>query len=64
VQASDQRRRSKARNRRRAAAGRVFRDDASLSANPDLWRSIQQALDDSDYFIPGQRYRTTCPGLP
>lgn len=30
---------------------RVFRDDASLSANPDLWGSIQQALDGSRYFI-------------
>jgi WD40 repeat protein len=35
----------------RLRALRVFRDDASLSANPDLWGSIQQALDDSDYFI-------------
>jgi WD40 repeat protein len=30
---------------------RVFRDDASLSANPDLWGSIVRALDDSEYFI-------------
>jgi WD40 repeat protein len=30
---------------------RVFRDDASLSANPDLWGSIERALDDSEYFI-------------
>ncbi len=30
---------------------RVFRDDASLSANPHLWRSIQDALDSSRFFI-------------
>ncbi len=35
----------------RLRALRVFRDDASLSANPDLWGSIQQALDDSEYFV-------------
>jgi WD40 repeat protein len=35
----------------RLRALRVFRDDASLSANPDLWGSIEQALDDSEYFI-------------
>ena len=29
----------------------VFRDDASLSANPDLWASIEQALDASQYYI-------------
>jgi hypothetical protein len=30
---------------------RVFRDDASLSANPGLWSSIAQALSVSRYFI-------------
>src|SRR3954469_886351 len=35
----------------RMRALRVFRDDASLSASPDLWGSIQQALDGSRYFI-------------
>ncbi len=35
----------------RMRALRVFRDDASLSANPDLWGSIRDALDGSDYFI-------------
>jgi hypothetical protein len=30
---------------------RVFRDDASLSANPSLWSSIQEALDESEFFI-------------
>jgi WD40 repeat protein len=29
----------------------VFRDDASLSANPDLWASITRALDESEFFI-------------
>src|SRR5437764_4694056 len=35
--------------RRRAL--RVFRDDTSLSATPHLWSSIEQALDQSRYFI-------------
>jgi hypothetical protein len=35
----------------RVRALRVFRDDASLSANPNLWASIEQALDDSAFFI-------------
>src|SRR4051812_2421951 len=35
----------------RLRALRVFRDDASLSANPDLWGSIRDALDRSAYFI-------------
>jgi WD40 repeat protein len=35
----------------RARAKRVFRDDASLSANPGLWSSIQQALDATRYFV-------------
>jgi WD40 repeat protein len=35
----------------RLRALRVFRDDASLSANPDLWGSITQALDESEYFV-------------
>lgn len=36
-------------NRQRAL--RVFRDDASLSANPGLWSSIQSALDRSEFFV-------------
>src|SRR5215471_1739784 len=35
--------------RRRAL--RVFRDDTSLSATPQLWPSIEQALGKSRYFI-------------
>jgi hypothetical protein len=35
--------------RRRAL--RVFRDDTSLSATPQLWPTIQRALDQSRYFI-------------
>jgi len=35
----------------RKRALRVFRDDASLSANPDLWGSIQMALDASEFFV-------------
>ena len=35
----------------RLRALRVFRDDASLSANPDLWGSIRDSLDRSAYFI-------------
>jgi len=35
----------------RPRALRVFRDDASMSANPDLWASIQQALDSAEFFI-------------
>lgn len=30
---------------------RVFRDDAVLAANPDLWLSLQAALDKSDHLI-------------
>ena len=30
---------------------RVFRDKASLSANPALWASIQKALEESEYFL-------------
>src|SRR3954454_18623500 len=30
---------------------RVFRDEASLSANPGLWSSIEQALGESAFFI-------------
>jgi len=30
---------------------RVFRDDASLSANPSLWRSIEKALKASEWLI-------------
>jgi TIR domain len=29
----------------------VFRDQTSLSANPELWRSIEAALADSEYFL-------------
>jgi WD40 repeat protein len=35
----------------RLRAIRVFRDDASLSANPALWSSITEALDGSDFFL-------------
>jgi WD40 repeat protein len=35
----------------RMRALRVFRDDASLSANPALWPSIEEALEASDFFI-------------
>src|SRR5687767_2280143 len=30
---------------------RVFRDKVALSANPDLWSSIEQALGQSEYFL-------------
>jgi hypothetical protein len=30
---------------------RIFRDEASLSANPHLWSSITDALDQSDWFV-------------
>ncbi|MFQ5968815.1 MAG: TIR domain-containing protein, partial [Acidimicrobiia bacterium] len=30
---------------------RIFRDDASLSANPHLWSSITDALDESGWFV-------------
>ncbi|MDE0803255.1 MAG: TIR domain-containing protein [Acidimicrobiales bacterium] len=36
-------------NKRRAL--RVFRDDTGLSANPALWSSISDALDDSGWFV-------------
>ncbi len=35
----------------RLRALRVFRDEASLSANPGLWSSIEQALGNSQFFI-------------
>jgi WD40 repeat protein len=35
----------------RLRALRVFRDQASLSANPALWASIEQALKSSEFFI-------------
>lgn len=35
----------------RLRAMRVFRDESSLSANPALWDSIQQALSESEYFL-------------
>ena len=30
---------------------RIFRDEASLAANPHLWASITEALDESAWFI-------------
>lgn len=35
----------------KARALHVFRDEAALSANPDLWSSVRQALDASEYYI-------------
>ncbi|MEV4514371.1 TIR domain-containing protein [Dactylosporangium sp. NPDC049525] len=35
----------------RLRALRVFRDDASLSANPGLWTSLQTAMDGAEYFV-------------
>jgi WD40 repeat protein len=35
----------------RARALRVFRDDTALATNPNLWSSIEQALDDSEWFV-------------
>src|ERR1700730_6747351 len=35
----------------RARSLRVFRDDTGLAVNPHLWVSIQQALDESEYFV-------------
>ncbi len=35
----------------RTRALHIFRDDAALSANPELWGSVRQALDESQYFI-------------
>ena len=35
----------------RVRALRVFRDDASLSANPGLWSSIEAALDRSEFLV-------------
>lgn len=35
----------------RLRAVRVFRDEASLSANPALWGAIQQALSEAEFFI-------------
>jgi WD40 repeat protein len=32
-------------------AVRIFRDDSSLSASPQLWGSIESALDESEFFI-------------
>jgi hypothetical protein len=32
-------------------AVRIFRDEASLSANPHLWSSITEAMDRSDWFV-------------
>ena len=36
-------------NSRRAL--RIFRDETGLSTNPHLWSSIEQALDDSEWFV-------------
>jgi hypothetical protein len=36
-------------NKQRAL--RVFRDDANMSANPDLWSNIQRALDEAEFFM-------------
>ena len=35
----------------RVRALRVFRDESALSANPHLWTSIQEALDQSEWFV-------------
>jgi hypothetical protein len=35
----------------RSRALRVFRDTASLAANPDLWSSIEKALDASAWLV-------------
>jgi WD40 repeat protein len=35
----------------RTRALHIFRDDAALSANPELWGSVRQALNESQYFI-------------
>jgi WD40 repeat protein len=35
----------------RPRAKRVFRDDASLAANPGLWSSIEHALDGASWFV-------------
>ena len=35
----------------RLRAVRVFRDDGSLAANPNLWSSIAQALEASEHFV-------------
>ena len=35
----------------RARALHVFRDEASLAVNPNLWQEIERALDASDYYI-------------
>lgn len=35
----------------RVRAARVFRDTANLSANPDLWKSIEDALDGAEWLI-------------
>ena len=34
-----------------ARALRIFRDDASMSVNANLWRSIERSLDDSEHYI-------------
>src|SRR5262245_1082404 len=35
----------------RARSLRVFRDETGLSVNPHLWTSIEQALDESAWFV-------------
>jgi hypothetical protein len=50
---------------------RVFRDDTDLTASPDLWGRIVDALTAnmshsqwSDWVSPQIGYRAVCPGLP
>lgn len=40
-----------ARKGRSARSLRVFRDDANLAANPDLWHSIEAALSSSEWLV-------------
>lgn len=40
-----------ARKGRSARALRIFRDDANLAANPDLWQSIEAALSSSEWLV-------------
>jgi WD40 repeat protein len=35
----------------RLRASRIFRDETTLEASPDLWKSIQGALAESEYFL-------------
>jgi len=62
-----------------ARALRIFRDNASMSVNANLWRTIEEALDNSEYYIllgspegaasewvarQVQRWRETNPAAP